>query len=119
VIGERSSLRTGMTLQERGNEEDVMPEQHKGKVQRSATEWRALIERYEHSGLGMAGFCAQAGVALNTFKKHYYQRPRSRGPAAAFVDLTPLPAPAVPGWEMALTLPNGVRLAVRGSGRVE
>ncbi|MEW6300068.1 MAG: hypothetical protein AB1671_20430 [Thermodesulfobacteriota bacterium] len=96
-----------------------MPIQHNGKVQRSAAEWRALIARYEQSGLGMAGFCTQAGVALNSFKKRYSQRDRRTHPAEAFVDLTPGPVPAAPGWELELTLPNGVRLALRGTGRVE
>jgi hypothetical protein len=96
-----------------------MPIQNKGKVQRSATEWRALIERYEQSSLKMADFCTQTGVALNSFKKRYFQHKRATRPAEAFVDLTPGPVPTAPGWELELTLPNGVRLALRGTGRVE
>lgn len=96
-----------------------MQKQRNGKVQRSAAEWRALIERYEQSGLRMAGFCAQARVALNSFRKRYFQHKRATR-LATFVDLTPpRPAPPVPGWELELTLPNGVRLALRGTGRVE
>ena len=96
-----------------------MPVQNKEKVQRSAAEWRVLIGRYEQSSLGMAGFCAQAGVALNSFKKRYYAHKRAVRPIAPFIDLTPPSTPATPGWEVELTLPNGVRLALRGTGCVE
>lgn len=57
-----------------------MPGQNKGKVQRNAAEWRALIERYEQSNLGMAEFCTQAGVALNSFKKRYDAHKRAVRP---------------------------------------
>ena len=90
-----------------------------GKVHRSAAEWRAIVERYEQSGLGAAAFCLQEGIALNSFKKHSAQRQRAPRAAAAFVELPPPPAPATPGWEVELTLPNGVRVAVRGADHVE
>ena len=90
-----------------------------GKVHRSAAEWRAILERYEQSGLGAAAFCTQEGIALNSFKKRSAQRQQATRAAAAFVELPPPPAPVAAGWEVELTLPNGVRVAVRGAGRVE
>jgi len=96
-----------------------MRKQSNGKVQRSAAEWRALIERYEQSGLGMVAFCTRAGVALNSFKKRYYAYRRAGRAAAAFVELPPPSISTVPDWELELTLPNGVRVSARGAGRVE
>ena len=90
-----------------------------GKVHRSTAEWRAIMERYEQSGLGAAAFCLQEGIALNSFKQRSAQRQRVTQAATAFVELSPPPAPAAAGWEVELTLPNGVRVAVRGAGRVE
>ena len=37
-----------------------------GHVQRSAAEWRGIIERYRQSGMGMKDFCAQEGLTLRT-----------------------------------------------------
>ena len=85
-----------------------------GKVQRSAAEWRAIIERYEQSGLGATAFCTQEGIALHSFKKRYYHHKRATRPAAAFVDLTPAVTPSAAAWELELRLPNGVRLELRG-----
>lgn len=89
-----------------------------GKVYRSAADWRALSARYERSGLTQGAFCTREGIALHTFKKHY-RRPTSADVALGqFVEIPP-PASPRQEWEVELTLPNGVRLAVRGAGRVE
>ena len=83
-----------------------------GKVQRSAAEWRAILERYEQSGLATAAFCAQEGIAFNSFKKRYYHHKRATRPAT-FVELSAAPAVAS-SWELEVTLPNGIRFHVRG-----
>ncbi len=88
-----------------------MPGNTNGKVQRSAAEWRAILERYEHSGLATAAFCAQEGLAFNSFKKRYYHHKRATRPAT-FVELSS--PPAAPSWELEVTLPNGMRFHVRG-----
>ena len=44
------------------------------------TNWPALLEAYEGSGLSQAQFCMQHGVAVWTFKKHLH---RSRKEAAS------------------------------------
>ena len=42
-----------------------------GQVQRSAAEWRGIIERYRQSGMGSREFCAQEGLTLRTFEEWY------------------------------------------------
>jgi hypothetical protein len=83
-----------------------------GKVQRSAAEWHAILERYEQSGLTTAAFCAREGIAFNSFKKRYYHHKQAMRPAT-FVELRS-PLAATPGWELEVTLPNGMRFHVRG-----
>jgi len=91
-----------------------MRKQSNGKVQRSAAEWSTLIGRYQQSGLGMAAFCTQAGVALNSVRKRYYRQRQAGQATATFVELTPPSVSAATSWELELTLPNGVRLQLRG-----
>jgi hypothetical protein len=64
-------------------------------------------------------FCRQHAVALNSFRKHYDRQRHAGRTAAAFVELPPPSVSAAPGWELELTLPNGMRFAMRGAGRVE
>lgn len=95
-----------------------MPEKPKGKAYRSAADWRAMSTRYERSGLTQAAFCTREGVALHTFKKHYRYHKAAVAEPGQFMEVVPS-IPARPGWEVELELPNGVRLAMRGTGRVE
>ena len=96
----------------------VMRQTAQGRVQRSAAEWRAIMVRYERSGLQQGAFCTREGIALHTFKKHYRHYKEGALPSGQFVEVSPL-APPRQGWELDLTLPNGVRLYVRGAGHVE
>jgi hypothetical protein len=89
------------------------------KVYRSVAQWRAIVARYERSGLPQAAFCTREGIALHSFKKHYRHHKQPDTPPGQFVELPPPAVAAGPGWEVDLTLPNGVRLCVRGAGRVE
>jgi hypothetical protein len=89
-----------------------MPVNTNGKVHRSAAEWRTILERYEQSGLATAAFCAQEGIAFNSFKKRYYHHKRATRPVT-FVELSASPA-GTPSWELEVTLPNGIRFHVRG-----
>jgi hypothetical protein len=95
-----------------------MPEKPKRKVYRSAADWRTIRARYERSGLTQAAFCTREGVALHTFKKHYRTQSAAVLPPEQFVEVVPRP-PTHPGWEMELTLPNGVRIVMRGTSHVE
>jgi hypothetical protein len=81
-------------------------------------QWRAIMARYERSGLSQAVFCTREGIALHSFKKHYRWHKQADAALGRFVEVTP-PASPRREWEVELTLSNGVRLAVRGVGRVE
>ena len=84
-----------------------------GHGQRSAAEWRGIIERYRQSGMGSREFCAQAGLTLRTFEK-WYRRHRSAEPGKGqFVEVKPLATTAGP-WAVEVELPTGVRLRERG-----
>jgi len=90
-----------------------MREKRPGKVFRSATEWRAIVARYERSGLKQAAFCTQEGLALHTFKKHYRHHKEAAARPGQFLEVVPS-VPAQKGWAVEVELPNGGRLWVRG-----
>ena len=90
----------------------------KGRVQRSATEWQAIMRRYERSGLQQRAFCTREGIALHTFRKQYRYYKVEAIPPGQFMEVSPPVAPR-PEWEVALELPNGIRLQVRGADHVE
>ncbi len=85
----------------------------KGRVRRSAAEWRTLCERFARSGLGVAEFCAREAITESRFKKWYQRSHGAAPPKGQFIELVP----AVPGagrWEVELELPSGARLRLRG-----
>ncbi len=85
----------------------------KGRVRRSAAEWRTLCERFARSGLGVAEFCAREAITESRFKKWYQRSQGAAPPKGQFIELVP----AVPGagrWEVELELPSGARLRLRG-----
>ena len=90
-----------------------MREKRPEKVFRSAAEWRAIVARYERSGLTQAAFCTQEGVALHTFKKHYRPHKEAAPRLGQFLEVVPS-VPARKGWEVELAFPNGLHLRVRG-----
>jgi hypothetical protein len=87
--------------------------ERKDRVRRTREEWAGILRRFESSGLDSKTYCRRAGLSLSSF-----QRWRSRlaaHAAAEFVELTPSsPDSATSGWELEVTLPNGVRLQFRG-----
>lgn len=84
-----------------------------GKVWRSASEWRAICERFAQSGLGVAEFCAREKLAVSSFQKWYERSQRGEEKKGRFIEL-PL-GPAGSGrWEVEVDLPNGARLRLRG-----
>jgi hypothetical protein len=84
-----------------------------GQGQRSAAEWRCLIERYRQSGMGMKEFCAQEGLTLRTFENWDRRTRSAEKPRGHFVEVRP-PVLAAGPWAVEVEFPNGVRLRVRG-----
>jgi hypothetical protein len=85
------------------------------QVRRTVDQRRAVVRRFETSGMGAVEFCRREGLALSSL-----QRWRARlggAQVARFVELTPAPAtPPAPtaGWAVELELPGGLHLRLRG-----
>ena len=95
------------------------------QTRRSASEWRALIQAFSHSGETHAQFCEGHGVALSTFN---WWRSRLRRESTTVSDTTPSTASALfvelaqeekpmavvsANWDVELDLGNGVFLRLR------
>jgi hypothetical protein len=85
---------------------------------RSEAQWRALIERFRSSGLGVEAFCRAESISAASF---YRWRQRSLGaPSGAehraprFFDLGALGGGE--RWELELELGGGRVLRLRGGG---
>ena len=82
-------------------------------------QWRDLIRRQRASGLSVAGFCRQNGVAGSSF----FAWKRKSGPslaAPAFIEATVAPRPS---WPRSATPPQGrsarcIEVRLRGGRRV-
>jgi len=84
-----------------------------GRVRRSASEWRRVLEKFEASGLSALSFCQREGISRGTFTRWQKRLEGLEPEVGAFVEL-PLHVPAgssslAPG-EMELSLPGGVKL---------
>jgi hypothetical protein len=89
-----------------------MPDK-KNRVRRTRKEWAEIFRRCDSSGLGPQEYCRREGVPLSSFQR-WRSRLGSRL-AKEFVELTPTSTDATTsGWELAVSLPNGVRLEFRG-----
>jgi len=93
-----------------------------GRVRRSEAEWRAVMDRYEASGLSESAFCRRAKLPRSSFVKWKRQLAGGARPSPAFVEwIPPAPAPGEPEAERApaqraafeLQLPGGVVLRWR------
>ncbi len=84
----------------------------KGRVQRSAADWKAILGRYDRSGQSRAAFCRREGISASSFL-HWERRLRQRGRAAEFVEVTPALAPAG-HWVVEFQFPDGTTARVRG-----
>ena len=85
------------------------------RKRRSRSEWQAIAERFESSGLSKSEFCRREGISEASFAQ--WRRALGSRSRADFVEWTaPIPqlssAPLVFG-EMELSLPGGVRLRFR------
>lgn len=95
--------------------------QSNGKVRRTDSEWEAIFQEFEASGLPMADFCRDKNLPKSTFSKQHRGRGRKpvvrRSGPARFVELKPAAAertPAAPIKEahtsFELELPGGAVL---------
>lgn len=55
------------------------------KQRRSLTQWQAIIEEYETSGLTRDEFCRTHGLNTDYFSKRLRQLKKSQAPASAFL----------------------------------
>ena len=78
-----------------------------GRVYRSETEWRVMIESFERSGKSEAEFCGVEKVAPTSFQK--WRRKLAGQPVAQFVEL---PAAVAKRSELELMFPSGLVLRV-------
>jgi hypothetical protein len=91
-----------------------------GRVRRTEAEWRAVLERFEKSGLSLSAFCRRAKLPRGSvvkWRRRLAQRPSA---APAFVEWVAPPiagtgteTAAVRAGELELSLPGGVVLRWR------
>lgn len=93
-----------------------------GRVRRSEAEWRAVMDRYETSGLSESAFCRRAKLSRSSFVKWKRRLADGGRSSPAFVEwIPPAPAPGEPEVERApaqsgefeLQLPGGAVLRWR------
>ena len=85
-----------------------------GRVRRSESEWRALLEQWRSSGQGLREFCREQQIQISSFQR-WRARLASTPVAGEFVSVTPAQTPASPiPWSFELVLPNGCMLRFQG-----
>jgi hypothetical protein len=87
-----------------------MEEQGVRRVRRSEEEWRAIVERFEASGVSRTEFCEREGLCLGSFSR-WHQKLRDPKRGRKFIDLWGSVAPR--SWRMELDLGSGVVLRIR------
>ena len=92
-----------------------------GRVVRSGSDWEEILARFAASGRSKAAFCRSEGLSRSTFdlwrRKVRWKQPANRSPKKSprqpsreFVEITPVPVPAIGAWTLEIELPDG-RLA--------
>jgi transposase-like protein len=82
---------------------------------RSAEEWRAIVERFQQSGLKEKEFCARENLAQSSLDR-WRRRFLSEGHRPGFVELRPFIPTAAPtqgAWTVEVDLPGGTSLRIR------
>jgi len=62
-----------------------------GRVRRTESEWRAIVSRFESSGLSEAGFCRKANLSRKSFRD--WRKRLSRSPSTPRILATRRPRP--------------------------
>jgi len=89
------------------------------RVRRSREEWRALLQRFEHSGQGREEFCRDQGLTRSSFdrwRRAFGGTASGRGAvndSALFVELTSQESASAGGWDVELALGDGMVLRLR------
>lgn len=84
------------------------------RVQRSETEWRRILDRFEASGRSQEAFCRESGIPVTTLQA-VRRRLRDRRPPPApaqFIEMTPVAIPAS-RWAIEIEFPDGTIARVR------
>lgn len=82
------------------------------RTRRSDAEWRAIMARYEASGLSGEGFCEAEGIGKSAFwrwRRRLADGDAGGGGKAMFVEL----AGPASSWDVELELGSGVVLRLR------
>ena len=94
-----------------------------GRVRRTEAEWRAVMARFEASGLSVSAFCRKSKLSRSSFTK--WRQRLAEGPAeppagfvewiapAGAVEAEPAKPPPRAAAEFELSLPGGVVLRWR------
>lgn len=91
------------------------------KTRQDATQWQALINQWQHSGLTIAEFCKSEGLNQSGFYlwKKKLLSSNDTEPEGSSAELPWLQLPQTKteqvemGWDMELSLPGGVVLRMR------
>lgn len=83
----------------------------KNRVQRSDSDWKAIMDRYDQSGQTRAAFCRREGLSASTFLL-WERKLRQRGRTVEFVDMTPQQAAG--RWVVEFQFTDGTTARVRG-----
>ena len=83
-----------------------------GRIRRTASQWQAIIARFEKSDLSGDTFCQRESLGLATFQRW---RGRFATRDESFVEMAvPTQAPTSSTWTVELMLPGEIVLRVRG-----
>jgi hypothetical protein len=81
-----------------------------GRVRRTESEWRALIERQARSGMSELAFCKKVKLSRGSFRKWKGRLSEVESPAAFVEWVTPEVVEEASGVDFELTLPGGAVL---------
>lgn len=84
-----------------------------GRMQRSAADWQAIVDRFGSSGRSVAAFCRAEGISrstLDVWRRKLQSKKTPRKASREFVEMTQVSAPGIGGWMVEIELPDG-RLA--------
>ncbi len=87
-----------------------------GRIRRNASEWEALLSRFEASGNDLEEFCRAEGLGRSTFHKWYRRlRPQQFAPSPTkeFTEMAPS-TDRIGSWTVEIEFPDGTVTRVRG-----